>query len=65
MASDYVVPWSEVMGYFKDCREQAIQELTAAKDDREMWRAQGKLALVEELLNLQDIHATMATLGKE
>ena len=63
--ADYVVSWVDVMAYFTECRERTILDLAEAEDDKAMWRAQGKLALLNELLNLQDIHATMTSLGKE
>ena len=62
--ADYVVSWVDVMAYFTDCRERTILDLAEAEDDKAMWRAQGKLALLNELLNLQDIHATLEALGK-
>ena len=57
--SAYVVPWSEVIEYFQECREQAITELAQAESDRAVWRAQGKVALLDELLNLKEVFATM------
>ena len=62
--SDYVVPWAEVIEYFQECREQAFVELSMAESDRAVWRAQGKVALLDELLNLKDVFATMSEVDK-
>ena len=62
--SDYVVPWAEVLEYFNECREQAIRELSQAETDRAVWSAQGKVALLDELLNLKDVFATMSEVDK-
>ena len=63
--SAYVVPWSEVIEYFQECREQAITELAQAESDRAVWRAQGKVALLDELLNLKEVFASLSEVDKE
>ena len=63
--SAYVVSWSDVMDYFKFLERQAIGEMARADTDRKLWQAQGKLALVQELLNLKDIFATLQEIGAE
>jgi hypothetical protein len=57
--SDYVVPWPEVIEYFKECREQVMGEMGRAETDRKLWQAQGKMALIQELLNLPAIFTTL------
>ena len=57
--SDYVVPWADVIQYFKDVREATIYDLGSAQDLQGIYRAQGKLALLDELCNLRDILATL------
>ena len=63
--SAYVVPWTEVIEYFQECREQAITELAQAESDRAVWRAQGKVALLDELLNLKEVFASLSEVDKE
>ena len=63
--SAYVVPWAEVIEYFQECREQAITELAQAESDRAVWRAQGKVALLDELLNLKEVFASLSEVDKE
>lgn len=65
MASDFVVPWAEVVAYFQDCRERTFGDLARAETDRQVWQAQGKLTLLEELCNIQDILKTLEAIGKE
>lgn len=65
MANEISVTWDELLAYFRDSRELAITEMTLATTDRQLWAAQGKLALVEELLTLPDIFATMASQKEE
>lgn len=60
MPSSQVVPWQEVLDYFKDLREQVIAEMSLAQTDRQLWAAQGKLAQIDELLNLRAIFDTLA-----
>ena len=62
--SDYVVPWSEVIEYFKECREASFVKLSMAETDKAVWRAQGEIALLDELLNLKDVFATMSEVDK-
>ena len=62
--SEDVVPWTEGIQYCKECREQAFVALSAADEDRDVWRAQGKIALLDELLNLKDVFATMSEIDK-
>ena len=44
-APSYVVPWEDVLAYFKECRERALQELASAEDVRAVGKAQGKIEL--------------------
>ena len=62
---DYVVPWVDILEYLKECRERTILDLSDAQDERLIYRAQGKLALLEELLQMRDILVTLKSLGKE
>ena len=62
--NEYVVPWTEVIQYFKECREQAFIALSAADENKDIWRAQGRIALLDELLNLKDVFATMSEVDK-
>ena len=57
--SDYVVPWADVIQYLNDRREGIILDLAHAEDLKGLYGAQGKLALLDELLNLRDILATL------
>ena len=56
--SDYVVAWADILEYFKERREQIILDL-GTKEDKDLYRTQGKLALVNEFLNIKDILATL------
>lgn len=61
-----IITWGQLESYFKDTREAVLQELAEAETDRQMWQAQGKLALTLELLNLRAILATLEEAqGKE
>ena len=55
----YVVPWEDVLAYFKECRERALQELAGAEDVRAVGKAQGKIELCNELLNLRSVFETI------
>ena len=58
-APSYVVPWEDVLAYFKECRERALQELAGAEDVRAVGKAQGKIELCNELLNLRSVFETL------
>ena len=58
-APSYVVPWEDVLAYFKECRERALQELASAEDVRAVGKAQGKIELCNELLNLRAVFETI------
>lgn len=59
MAESYVVAWEDVLAYFKECRERALQELAGAEDVRAVGKAQGKVELCNELLNLRAVFETI------
>lgn len=56
----YMVSWEDVLAYFKECRERALQELGDAEDTRTIGKAQGKIELCNELLNLRAIFETIS-----
>ena len=56
----YVVPWTDVLAYFTEARERAILDLASANETKDIWKAQGKLDLCNELLNLRSIFETIA-----
>ena len=60
-----VVPWREVLAYFKECREQTIGEMSRAETERHLWRAQGKMELLEEFLSMPAIFATLKSAGEK
>lgn len=60
-----VIPWPDLEAYIKESRERIIADLAEAEDLRGLYQAQGKLALVDELLNLRAIMATLDAAGKE
>lgn len=62
--SEFVVPWADVQRYLRDRREGVILDLSGAEDLQNLYRAQGKLALLDELLNLKDILATLTSVDK-
>ena len=64
-AVSHVVSWTQVLDYFKECRERALQELTDAEDTRNIGKAQGKIELCNELLNLQAVFQTVAQAQEE
>ena len=61
MSRDYVVPWADVIQYLQDRRESVILSMADTEDLRGLYQAQGKLALLNELLNIKDILATLDT----
>ena len=65
MVESYVVPWEDVLAYFKECRERALQELGDAEDTRTIGKAQGKIELCNELLNLKAVFQTIAKAQEE
>jgi len=60
-----MVSWEDILTYFKECRERALQELGNAEDVRNVGRAQGKIELCNELLNLRAVFETIATAQAE
>ena len=56
--SDYVVPWADIVAYIQERREQVILALGTA-ENQELYRIQGKLALLNELLHIKDILSTL------
>lgn len=61
----YMVSWEDVLTYFKECRERALQELASAEDVRAVGKAQGKIELCNELLNLRAVFETITQAQKE
>ena len=55
-----IVPWDDVLAYFNEARERAIVDLASANETKDIWKAQGKLDLCNELLNLRSIFETIA-----
>ena len=55
-----VVAWAEVQAYFREVRERVIGEMAFAENERAIWAAQGKLALIEEFLTLPETFAILA-----
>ena len=55
----YMVSWEEVLAYFRECRERAVQDLGSAEDTRTIGKAQGKIELCNELLNLRAVFETL------
>lgn len=56
----FVVSWSSLLDYFKETREGIISEIAEAPTDRDLQKAQGKLELLQEFLNLKAVFETMA-----
>ena len=65
MVESYVVAWADVLAYFQECRERALQELGDAEDTRTIGKAQGKIELCNELLNLKAVFQTIAKAQEE
>ena len=63
--SDYVVPWQNIQEYMRELREGVILDLAAADDLQALYRAQGKLGLLDTLLGLRDIMAVLESQKKE
>ena len=61
----YMVSWEDVLAYFKECRERALQDLASADDTGVMRKAQGKIELCNELLNLRAVFETIAQAQEE
>ena len=64
-AVSHVVAWTLVLDYFQECRERALQELAGAEDVRGVGKAQGKIELCNELLNLKSVFETVAQAEEE
>ena len=56
--------WTDLEGYFKETQERVLLELSEADELKDLWRAQGKLALLDELSQLRSILFTLDHLGK-
>jgi hypothetical protein len=55
-----VVAWHDLLQYLQEMREGVILDLEKAVGEREVGKAQGKLGLIQELMNLPHIFATYA-----
>jgi hypothetical protein len=47
------VKWDRLAQYLQELRQQIQQELEVATSEQAMYRCQGKLALLRQILNLQ------------
>ena len=56
----HVIAWDEILAYFTEARERAIADMASADDTKQIWKAQGKVDLCNELLNLRAIFQTLA-----
>jgi hypothetical protein len=48
------VKWDRLVQYLQELRQQIQQELEVATSEQAMYRCQGKLALLRQILNLQE-----------
>jgi hypothetical protein len=48
------VKWDRLAMYLQELRQQIQQELEVATSEQAMYRCQGKLALLRQILNLQE-----------
>jgi hypothetical protein len=48
------VKWDRLVQYLQELRQQIQQELEVATSEQAMYRCQGKLALVRQILNLEE-----------
>jgi hypothetical protein len=48
------VKWDRLAQYLQELRQQIQQELEVATSEQAMYRCQGKLALVRQILNLKE-----------
>ena len=48
--------WDRLVQYLQELRQQIQQELEVATLERDLYRCQGKLALVRQILNLPEAH---------
>jgi hypothetical protein len=48
------VLWGQLEKYLQELRQQIQQELEVATSEQAMYRCQGKLALLRQILNLQE-----------
>jgi hypothetical protein len=48
------VKWNQLVQYLQELRQQIQQELEVATSEQVMYRCQGKLALVRQILNLEE-----------
>jgi hypothetical protein len=46
--------WDRLAQYLQELRQQIQQELEVATSEQAMYRCQGKLALVRQILNLEE-----------
>ena len=64
MSSEFVVTWQDLHSYLKEAREGVIADL-ADLDGPALFRAQGKLQFIQEMLNLKEIlSATLQGMDK-
>jgi hypothetical protein len=48
--------WESLTAYLTDLHQVTLRGLVTAQSEREMYQLQGKMALLEILLNLKDNH---------
>jgi hypothetical protein len=48
------IKWDRLVQYLQGLRQQIQQELEVATSEQAMYRCQGKLALVRQILNLEE-----------
>ena len=60
-----ILTWVELNEYLREMRETVLADLPRATSERELWQAQGKMQLISELLNLQQVFQTMEAVRQE
>lgn len=58
--SEFVIPWQDLNTYLKEAEERIIGAMAESANEKDLWREQGKLLLVRELLNLKAIFEATA-----
>jgi hypothetical protein len=58
------VKWDRLVQYLQGLRQQIHQELEVATSEQAMYRCQGKLALVRQILNLEEANKRNKIDGK-
>jgi hypothetical protein len=53
--------WDRLVMYLQELRQQIHQELEVATSEQAMYRCQGKLALVRQILNLEQANKQSKT----